>query len=60
MENKELIQSALMDAYDIMDALSDEVKSQPKDDEGTDITIGDCLHDIILTLENLLTETEGI
>jgi hypothetical protein len=55
--NLDKIQSALMDAYDIRDALSDKVKNQPKDDDGTDITIGDCLYDIILTLEELAEES---
>lgn len=45
--------SALCDLYDIREALSDKVKNQPKDDEGTDITIGDCLDDVISFLESL-------
>lgn len=50
------IQSALFDAYDIRNALSDKVKNRPKDNEGSDITIGDCLDDIITTLESLEEE----
>lgn len=47
------ISSALLDAYDIRNALSDRIKRKPKDNEGTDITIGDCLDDIITLLEDL-------
>jgi len=51
MQNE--ISSALCDAYDIREALSDRIKKRPKDTDGTDITIGDCLDDIIATLEKL-------
>ena len=54
------IQSALFDAYDIRNALSDKMKNRPKDNEGTDITIGDCLDDIIGTLETLEQELQGV
>ena len=47
------ISSALLDAYDIREALSAKIKNRPKDNEGSDITIGDCLDDIISTLEQL-------
>lgn len=53
------IQSALFDAYDIRNALSDKMKNRPKDNDGTDITIGDCLDDIISTLESLEQELQG-
>jgi hypothetical protein len=39
--------------YDIRKALSQKIKNKPKDNEGTDTTIGDCLDDVILFLENL-------
>jgi hypothetical protein len=39
--------------YDIREALTDKIKNKPKDNEGTDITIGDCLDDVILFLEQL-------
>tara|TARA_R110000868_G_scaffold103112_1_gene284031 strand:+ start:3953 stop:4126 length:174 start_codon:yes stop_codon:yes gene_type:complete len=45
--------SALFDAYDVRAALSDRIKNRPKDSEGSEITIGDCLDDIILFLEGL-------
>ena len=47
------ISSALFDAYDVRNALSARIKNRPKDNEGTDTTIGDCLNAIIETLEQL-------
>jgi hypothetical protein len=47
------LSSALCDMYDIREALTDKIKNKPKDNEGTDITIGDCLDDVILFLEQL-------
>lgn len=57
--NIDNISSALLDAYDIREALSDKIKKRPKDHDGTDITIGDCLDDIITTLETLEQELQG-
>jgi hypothetical protein len=54
----EEIQSALFDAYDVRNALSTKTKNRPKDNEGTEITIGDCLDDIITTLETLQEEMQ--
>lgn len=53
------ISSALLDAYDIRNVLSDKIKNRPKDNDGTDTTIGDCLDDIISTLESLEQELQG-
>jgi hypothetical protein len=39
--------------YDIRDALPQKTKNKPKDNEGTDFTIGDCIDDVILFLESL-------
>jgi hypothetical protein len=47
------VSSALCDMYDIRNALSAKVKKMPKDNEGTEITIGDCIDDVILFLEQL-------
>ena len=47
------ISSALLDAYDIRNALPNRIKNKPKDNEGSEITIGDCLDDIISLLETL-------
>jgi len=44
---------ALCDIYDIKRAMSKKIKSQPKDDDGTDITIGDCIDDLVLFLEGI-------
>ena len=46
--------SALCDMYDIKNALSDKIKCLPKDNDGTEITIGDCIEDVIDFLENQL------
>jgi len=47
------IQNALCDAIDVRNALSDRMKNKPKDNEGTECTIGMCLDDIIDTLSEL-------
>jgi hypothetical protein len=47
------ITSALCDMEDIKNALSDDIKNQPKDNEGTEITIGDCIYDVIYLLKTL-------
>lgn len=52
------ISSALLDAYDVRNALSDKIKNRPKDNDGSAITIGDCLDDIIATLEALELEQQ--
>jgi hypothetical protein len=53
MINQNDLSSALCDIYDIKRALSKKIKNMPKDDEGTDITIGDCIDDLVLFLEGL-------
>lgn len=50
------ISSILLDAYDVRNALSKRVKKQPKDNDGTETTIGDCLDEIIEFLERLEME----
>lgn len=47
------IKSALLDMYDIRYALPEDIKKMPKDDDGTDITIEDCINAVISTLEEL-------
>jgi hypothetical protein len=44
--------------YDIRNTLPNKVKNQPKDNDGTEITIGMCIDDVILFLESLEGETE--
>jgi hypothetical protein len=46
-------QSALFDMYDIRRALSEKIKNMPKDNEGTEFTIGECLDSVISFLESL-------
>ena len=53
------IESALMDMYDLRRAIPKKVKSQPKDNEGTDTTVGDCIDAVIETLENLVMENKN-
>ena len=50
------LSSALCDMYDIRSALSTRMKNKPKDNDGTEITIGDCIDDVILFLEGLSNE----
>ena len=50
------LQSALFDLIDVREALSTRTKNKPKDNDGTEITIGDCLDDVIEFLENLEAE----
>jgi hypothetical protein len=53
MINQNDLSSALCDIYDIKRALSKKIKNMPKDNDGTDITIGDCIDDLVLFLERL-------
>ena len=55
---KDEIASALLDAYDIRNALPEHIKRRPKDNDGTDTTIGDCIDSIIYTLETLEGESK--
>lgn len=51
--NQNDLSSALRDMYDIREFLSNKMKNKPKDNDGTEITIGDCIDDVILFLESL-------
>ncbi len=51
------LSSALCDMYDIRESLSKAIKNKPKDSDGTGITIGDCIDDVILFLEQLEEQT---
>ena len=53
------IESALMDMYDLRRAISKKVKNQPKDNEGTDTTIGDCIDAVVEVLENIVMENKN-
>jgi hypothetical protein len=56
--NQNNLSSALCDMYDIRDSLSQRTKNKPKDNEGTEITIGMCIDDVILFLESLEEMTQ--
>lgn len=47
------ISNLLCDLYDIRNALTEEELARPKDNEGTEFTIGDLLGDAIQMLEAL-------
>ena len=47
MNDLESLKSALLDMYDVQNALSDDALNQPKDSDGTDITVRDCINDVI-------------
>lgn len=53
------ITSALMDMYDLRRAIPKAIKNKPKDNEGTDTTIGDCIDAVIEVLENLAMEEQN-
>ena len=52
LNQNENLDNILFDLYDIKAALTDDAKNTPKD-SCTDFTIGDCLDDAILYLENM-------
>lgn len=54
--NANEITSALMDMYDIRRTLPTKVKAMPKDNDGTEYTIGECVDDVIAFLEQLEKE----
>lgn len=56
--NANELSSAICDMLDIREALSKKIKSMPKDNEGTEITIGDCLDDVIEFLESIYNQIE--
>lgn len=58
MPNLNEITSALMDMYDIRRTIPKSVKNKPKDNDGTDTTIGDCIDSVIKTLEDLILENK--
>lgn len=49
--NQDQLSNLLLDLYDIRNALPARVLKMPKDNEGTDFTIGDLLDDAIQMLE---------
>jgi len=57
--NKEynMLSDILCDSYDIKKTLPKEALNLPKDNDGTSFTIGDCLDNIIETLEEMTGDT---
>jgi hypothetical protein len=49
--NQNDLSSMLMDLYDLRRTLPKNVKAMPKDNEGSDFTIGELLDDMIEKLE---------
>lgn len=52
------ITSALMDMYDLRRAIPKNIKSKPKDNEGTETTVGDCIDAVIKLLEDFSMEKQ--
>lgn len=50
------ITSALMDMYDIRRSIPKTVQKKPKDNDGTETTIGDCINAVIKVLEDIVME----
>lgn len=59
MPNHNDITSALMDMYDLRRAIPKNIKNKPKDNEGTETTIGDCIDAVIEVLEELTMEKQN-
>jgi hypothetical protein len=57
--DKNELSSAMCDLVDIMESLPDNVKLEPKDNDGTEFTIGDCLDSIMEFLASLESQVEG-
>lgn len=53
MINENALSDAVLNMYDIRNALSERVKNKSLHEPTTDYTIGDCLDDVILFLEGL-------
>jgi hypothetical protein len=51
--NKNNLSSAICDLVDVQETLSEKIKKMPKDNEGSEITIGDCLDDVLSFLYSL-------
>ncbi len=53
MTIEEKLTDCLFDAIDTRKSLSNAVLNQPKDRDGTETTVGDCLDNIIETLKEI-------
>lgn len=52
------LSDAVLNMYDIRDALSEKIKNKSLHEPTTDYTIGDCLDDVILFLEQLENQND--
>ena len=53
------LNSVSVDLHDVMKAIPEKIRNKPKDTEGTEITIGECLDDIRSFINGLLTQVKG-
>jgi hypothetical protein len=54
-----VLQSLICDAYDLKRSIPTDIQALPKDNEGTECTIGMLLDDLIETLESYWVVEEG-
>jgi len=53
MIDQNALSDAVLNMYDLREALSEKIKNKSLHEPTTDYTIGDCLDDVILFLEQL-------
>lgn len=53
MIDQNALSDAVLNMYDIRDALPDRIKNKSLHEPTTDYTIGDCIDDVLLFLEQL-------
>jgi len=53
MVNLNDLQSAICDMVDIEKSIPQKIQNYPKDNEGTEITIGECISDVLYFLRSL-------
>ena len=58
MIDSNALSDAVLNMYDIRDALTEKIKNKSLHEPTTDYTIGDCLDDVILFLEQLENQND--
>ena len=53
MINIDKLTSAIFDMYDLKKSIPKDIKSLPKDNDGTEYTIGECIDDVLEFLKEL-------
>ena len=53
------LQSALCDMYDMRNTIPKKIKRMSKDNDNSEFTIGECIDDVILFLENAEKQLKG-